>query len=415
MIIKLARLSLWSRRSTVVLTLLSLSVSIALVLGVDHLRNQAKESFSKTLSGTDLIVGARSGSINLLLYTVFRIGNATNNISWGSYQELSKHSAVDWIIPISLGDSHKGYRVLGTTDAYFSHYQFGQQQSLQFAQGRAFQDVYEVVLGAAVAKNLHYSLGDKIIIAHGSGEVTLSKHENQPFKVCGILSPTGTPVDRTVHTSLKAIEAIHVGWQGGMPQNINAEEALKNDLTPSAITAMLVGLKSRSSTFSVQRQINEFPSEPLLAILPGVALTELWGMLAIVENILVVISGLILFAALLGMITTLLAAMNERQREIAILRSLGASAGYLFILIELEIVLIVSGAFIIASASLWFALWCAQSYLAHTFGLFVAINPLQPYTPMAAGLVMLLALLLGAAPAYTAYRRALSDGLTQRL
>lgn len=415
MLIKLARSSLWNRRSTLLLTLLSLSISIALVLGIDHLRNQAKESFSKTLSGTDLIVGARSGSINLLLYSVFRIGNATNNITWQSYQELANHSAVDWVIPISLGDSHHGYRVLGTNGLYFTHYQFGQKQHLAFAEGRVFEGVYDVVLGAEVAQKLGYKLGDKIIVAHGSGEITLSKHDDKPFTVVGILQATGTPVDRTVHVNLAAIEAIHLDWQGGTQakHKITADEAIHHDLTPTAITAMLVGLKSRSTTFTVQRQINEYSDEPLQAILPGVALAELWQMLAMVENLLVVISVLVLIAALMGMMTSLLAAMNERQREIAILRSLGASARYLFILIELEVLLIVCSALIIGAGVLSFALWVSHDYLAQKFGLFISINPIQPYTPWAAGIVILLALLLGVLPAFVAYRRALSKGLTQ--
>lgn len=415
MLIKLARLSLWNRRSTLILTLLSLSISIALVLGIDHLRNQAKESFSKTLSGTDLIVGARSGSINLLLYSVFRIGNATNNITWQSYQELANHSAVDWVIPISLGDSHRGYRVLGTNEMYFVHYQFGQKQHIAFAEGKIFKGVYDAVLGAEVAQKLGYKLGDKIILAHGSSDITLSKHDDKPFTVIGILQATGTPVDRTVHVNLAAIEAIHLDWQGGTQakHKMTAEEALQHDLTPTAITAMLVGLKSRSTTFVVQRQINEYPDEPLHAILPGVALSELWQMLAMVENLLAVISVLVLVAALMGMTTSLLSAMNERQREIAILRSLGASARYLFILIELEVLLIVSGALILGAGVLSLVLFASHNYLAQKFGLFVSVNPIQSYTVLGAGLVIVLALSLGALPAFVAYKRALNKGLTQ--
>lgn len=423
MLFKLARLSLWNRRATVLLTLLSLSISIALVLAVDHLRNQARESFNKTLSGTDLIVGARAGSVNLLLYTVFRVGDATQNMSWASFQELSKHSAVAWAIPISLGDSHKGYRVLGTNEDYFLHYQYGQQQSLDFDQGAAFKGVYEVVLGAEVAKKLGYKLGDEVIIAHGTAEVNLHKHDAQPFKVSGILKPTGTPVDRTLHTSLSALTAIHLDWQPGASTEHHAatdhehehEHEHEQDLTPSSITAILVGLKSRAATFNLQRQINEYPQEPLLAILPGVALSQLWQMLSMVEQLLVVIALIILVAALLGMATSLLAAMNERQREIAILRSLGARAGFIFILIEVEILITVCLAFLLAVGLLIFGLYAGQSYLAEKFGLFISTNPLQPYTPLAAGLILAIALLLGAVPATAAYRRSLDEGLQQRL
>ncbi|MFO1368287.1 MAG: ABC transporter permease [Marinagarivorans sp.] len=427
MLFRLARLSLWNRRATVLLTLLSLSISIALVLAVDHLRNQARDSFNKTLSGTDLIVGARAGSVNLLLYTVFRVGDATQNMSWASFQELSKHSAVAWAIPISLGDSHKGYRVLGTNEDYFLHYQYGQQQSLAFDQGGVFNGVYEVVLGAEVAKKLGYKLGDEVIIAHGTAEVNLHKHDAQPFKVCGILKPTGTPVDRTLHTSLSALTAIHLDWKPGAGTEHHAaaehenehehehEHEHEQDLTPSSITAILVGLKSRAATFNLQRQINEYPQEPLLAILPGVALSQLWQMLAMVEQLLVVIALIILVAALLGMATNLLAAMNERQREIAILRSLGARAGFIFILIEVEILITVCLAFLLAVGLLIFGLYAGQSYLAEQFGLFISTNPLQPYTPLAAGVILAIALLLGAVPATAAYRRSLDEGLQQRL
>ncbi|MDW1873230.1 ABC transporter permease, partial [Vibrio sp. Vb0598] len=124
-VIKLAWKSLMNRKATAVLTIMTVAISVILLLGVERIRTQAKDSFANTISGTDLIVGGRSGQVNLLLYSVFRIGNATNNIDWKSYQEFSQHRAVDWAIPISLGDSHKGFRVRGTKHSYFEHYKYG--------------------------------------------------------------------------------------------------------------------------------------------------------------------------------------------------------------------------------------------------------------------------------------------------
>lgn len=418
MLIKLARLSVWNRRTTASLTLASLIISVALVLGIDHLRVQAKKSFSQTLSGTDLIVGARSGQLNLLLYSVFRIGNATNNITWQSFQELSRHSAVEWTVPLSLGDSHRGFRVLGTTAAYFEHYRYGQQRPLIFAEGKIFNGVYDAVLGAEVAQKLNYQVGDELVLAHGSGAVNLHHHDDKPFRVTGILQPTGTPVDRTVHITLAGIEAIHLDWQQGMPipgHTVSAEAALQQDLTPKNITAILVGLKSRAATFTVQRQVNQYPQEPLMAILPGVALTELWQMLSVVENVLYLISIMVLLAVLIGMMTSLLASMNERQREIAILRAVGAGAGYLFLLIELEVLLLIVLALTGGVLLLTGSLWVAQPVLAEQFGLFIDINPLQPQTFYLLGGIVGLAMLMGLIPALSAYRRALSDGLAQRL
>ena len=418
MLMKLARLSLWNRRGTVLMTWLSLTISIALLLGIDHLRTEAKNSFTSTVSGTDLIVGARSGQLNLLLYSVFRIGNATANISWPSYQRIIKHPQIAWSIPIALGDSHRGYRVMGTNTDYFSHYRYANSQRLKLAQGQPFNGVFEAVLGAEVALKLGYQLNEQITLSHGVGAVSFSQHKDKPFTVVGILARTGTPVDQTVHVSLEAIEAIHLDWQQGAPipgRQLSAEQALAQDLTPKSITAFMLGLNSRMATFTVQRQINAYKNEPLTAILPGVALAELWQMLGMVENLLLLISLLVLLAALVGMITTILASMKERQREMAILRAAGAHPWYLFVLIQLEVLLITLLSMLSAAAVLWLALFALQDTLAAEFGLFIGLNIIKLTSVYWAAAVLLLAALLATLPALLAYRRALSDGLAIRL
>ncbi len=153
MFMRLATKSLFNRKGSVLLTIMAMSVSIFVLLGVEHIRGQSKQSFNNTVSGVDLIVGARTGSLNLLLYSVFRIGSPTNNIAWDTYQSISNNAKVAWAIPISLGDSHQGYRVMGTTTDYFSHFSYGNQRQLSFSQGKPFEEIFDVVLGAQVAKN----------------------------------------------------------------------------------------------------------------------------------------------------------------------------------------------------------------------------------------------------------------------
>lgn len=420
MLLKLARQSLWNRRTTALMTLFSLCISVMLLLGIDHLRLEAKRSFTSTVAGTDLIVGARSGQLNLLLYTVFRIGNATNNIQWQSYQELKAHPQVVWSVPISLGDSHKGFRVVGTNQDYFRYYRFGEQQSLQLAQGQVFNGVYEAVLGADVARKLHYQLGDPLILSHGVGSVSFSQHKDQPFVVVGILAPTGTPVDQSVHVSLEGIEAIHLGWQGGAPAmgrkqapTPSAEQLAA--LKPTVITGFMLGLKSKVATFAVQRQINEFKAEPLSAILPGAALAELWQMLSMVENLLLLITGFVLVAGLVGLTTTLLAAMKERQREMAILRAIGARPWQLFVLIEIEVVLLVLSSIVMAFIALIAALAALKPLLSSQYGLVISVVPWHEHTPLWLGAVVGLGLLLGALPSYLTYRQSLAQGMQVRL
>ncbi len=418
MLIRLARQSLWNRRGTALMTLLSLVISIALLLGIDHLRLEAKRSFTSTVSGTDLIVGARSGQLNLLLYSVFRLGNATNNISWHHYQQISKHPQVKWSIPLALGDSHRGFRVIGTTEDYFRFFRYGQQQQLEFASGQAFSGVYQTVLGAAVADKLGYQLGEQIILSHGVGAVSFSQHKDQPFTVVGILAPTGTPVDQSVHVSLAGIEAIHRGWQGGAPApgrppKLSAAELA--ELPPKVITGFMLGLKSKVATFALQRQINEFKAEPLTAILPGAALAELWQMLSMVENLLLLVTLLVLIAALIGMMTTLLAAMKERQREMAILRAVGARPWQLFWLIELEVLCLTVLSIVGALATLTAGLWLAQPLLSSQYGLVISIWPWHAHTGNVLLALTGVSLVLGAIPSYLTYRQSVAQGLVIRL
>ena len=272
--------SLRFRKLSIGITIFSLAISVVLLLGVDIIRVQAKEKFANTISGTDLIVGSRSGSAQLLLYSVFHLGNATNNVSWESYNKIINHPRVNWSIPISLGDSHKGHRVVGTTRDIFQHYRYGKRYKLSFLSGEEFSGIFNAVLGAEVAKTLNYRLDDKIILAHGMGNVGFAEHKNLPFTVTGILKPTGTPIDRSVLISLKGLEAVHIGWEQGVPnqQQIQTDNLKQDDsrLQTKSITAFLLGLKNKQDIFSIQRGINNYKSEPLLAILPGIALMELW-------------------------------------------------------------------------------------------------------------------------------------------
>ena len=417
-IVNLSFKSLINRRLTVVLTIFAIAVSLMLILGVEKLRHNAKLSFANTISGTDLIVGARSGSIQLLLYSVFRIGNATNNISWKSYRSIAGRKDVKWTIPISLGDSHQGFRVMGTTNAYFRYYRYGQKRALQFKGGQPFKDVFETVLGSEVAQKLDYKLGDKIIIDHGIGTSGFLKHKDKPFIVSGILARTGTPVDRTVHVSLEGITAIHVDWRSGarIPgMTIDSDAARKMDLTPRSITAFMVGLESRLAAFKVLREINNFRSEPMLAILPGVALQELWSVMSTAETALSVVAIMVVAGGLLGMATMLLASLNERRREMAILRAVGARPLHVGTMFLAEAVLISGFGCLVGFLLLYLGMIILQPMIEAHLGLFVPINPPMPREWLILGFVMVAATAVGLVPALMAYRKSIADGLTVRI
>ena len=419
-LLRLALASLNNRRFTALLTVFAIALSVCLLLAVERVRTEARASFASTISGTDLIVGARSGSVNLLLYSVFRIGNATNNIRWESFEHFAEHPRVSWAIPISLGDSHRGYRVMGTSSAYFEHYRYGRKQSLQLAQGRPFaDDPFEVVLGAEVAEALKYKLDDQLVLAHGVATVSLVKHDDKPFHVVGILKRTGTPVDRTLHINLAGMEALHIDWQNGMPARgaarIDAEEARQMDLQPKQITAFMLGLNSKIATFTLQREINQFRGEPLLAILPGVALQELWSLMGTAEQALFVVSLFVVLTGLIGMLTAILTSLNDRRREMAILRSVGARPWHIAGLLVVEALSLALAGALLGLLLLYIAIAVAQGLLQSHYGLYLPLALPSAYEWSLLAGILLAGLLMGCVPAWRAYRQSLADGLSIRL
>ncbi|WP_299828265.1 ABC transporter permease [uncultured Roseobacter sp.] len=415
MILRLAIASLFARALTVGMTILAIALSVALFLGVEKVRTGAKESFADTISGTDLIVGARSGSVQLLLYSVFRIGNATNNVSWESYQDIASRPDVEWIVPISLGDSHRQFRVMGTTRAFFDHYKYRQGRSLETADGVIMDDLFDTVIGADVAASLGYSVGDPIVVAHGLA--SFSEHKNQPFRISGILAKTGTPVDRTVIVSMEAIEAIHVDWRSGaqIPGQVTPVDVIRQmDLTPKAITAALVGVESPLQTFALQRAINEYRQEPLLAVLPGVALQELWGIVGIAETALLAVSAMVVVTALIGMMATIFSSLNERRREMAIFRAMGARPTTILGLLVLEAMLMAALGALLGLALLYAGLSVAQPMIDSAFGLWLPVT-----APSLQELWVILAVvgagaIVSMVPALRAYRMSLADGMMVR-
>jgi len=423
-LLHIALRSAWNRRGTLALVMVSIALATALLLGLERLRTDIRSSFSSAVSGTDLVVGARTGPVQLMLYAVFRVGGATNNIRMDSVRALAAHRAVAWVVPISLGDSHRGHPVLGTTAAYFEHFLYGDRQPLALAQGRAFagtlDGLYEAVLGAEVADALGYTLGQKITLAHGltaaPGELG-AEHRDKPFTVVGILARTGTPVDRTVHVSLQAIEALHLDWAGGAPvpgMTIAPEFARKFDLEPMQVTAALVGLKSRAAVFNVQRFVNGYETEPLLAVLPGVALDELWAAVGLGEKALLAISGLVALVSLASLVAVVLAGLNERRRELAVLRAVGAGPRHVLALLATEGALVTLCGALLGAATAAAAVLGAGPWVQQRFGITLAAGAPTPEQWGLFGAVVLAGMLASLVPGWRAYRLSLADGLSPR-
>ncbi len=416
MLLKLTFNSLYARLLTVGMTVFAISLSLMLYMSVEKLRTSAYTSFTDTISQTDLIVGARTSSVQLLLYSVFRIGNATNNITWESYEDVINKKEVAWSVPISLGDSHKGFRVMGTNSEFFKRYKFRGGQSIELEEGNKLDDLYDVIIGAGVAEKLNYSVGTPLIVSHGLQ--SFSDHDDQPFKVSGILAKTGTPVDNTVIVSLEAIEAIHVDWSTGakIPGQITpVEEIRQMDLSPKNITAALIGVNSKLQIFQLQRWINEYPEESLSSILPGVALQELWRIVGVIENLLLGISVTVIFTTLIGMTAIIFSSLNERRREMAIWRAMGASPKVVIGLLMLEAFIISVMSIIVSTVMLFLTLYVLQPWIDNTYGILVNIEMLAVKDIYIFMLFIIAASLVSLIPAIRAYWFSINDGMTIKI
>lgn len=418
-ILTLAVRSAWARRLTLGVTLVSIALSTALLLAVERIRVDARESFSQSVSGVDLVVGARTGGVQLMLYAVFHSGAANNNIEWKSFQTLAAHPAVEWAVPLSLGDSHRGYPVLGTTTDYFTRFKYGDKQTLEFTGGGPWQTVFEAVIGSDVAAQLGYPLANVIKLNHGMGTAQGGPiaHGDKPVKIVGILAPTGTPVDRTVHVNLETITALHLDWVAGAPVaglSIPAQFVAKFDLRPKELTAALIGLKQRSDVFRMQRYINDYRPEALLAVMPGVVLDELWQTLGVVEKSLLAISTLVVIIGLAGLIAVMLASLNERRRELAILRALGAGPRDMFLMLTAEGLLVTTVGALVGVLLLSALTPPLATLMQSQFGISMQLRMLSTAELALFGAVILAGFFASLVPGWRAWRLSLADGLTPR-
>lgn len=355
--------SIWSRILPTSLVTISLMASMVLLLSIERIQQGAEEGFNQSISGVDAIIGPRSSSLELVLYTVFHLGRPTNNITTKTIDEIKLRNDIDWIVPIALGDSHKGFRVIATDSNYFEHIKYGSNKSLNVLEGRIFSEISEVVLGADVASKLNYEIGTSIQITHGSSESIGSKHDDFSFIVTGILDKTATPIDQAIFLDLRGYELLHLGWQSGRKvfslDNIDLSAIPEDDLNPKTITAAFVGLKSKLTLFNFTKSIREYPSEAISAVIPGIALSQLWSIVGLVDKGFELLSWIIIAISLIAMITLIIASLENRKQEMTIYRANGASPIFLGGIVIYEALIIglvaIVGAILIVTIVTYFA------------------------------------------------------------
>ena len=302
---------------------------------------------------------------------------------------------------------------MGTTKEYFDKFTYRKKQKLQYLTGRNFKETFDVVIGYDVAKSLNYKLDDSIIIAHGIASQSL--HDEFPFRIKGIINKTGTSVDRTSLVSLEALEAIHKDWktaQKYQPKIIsNKNDYQEQDLIPKEITAAIIKLKSPISIFKIQREINDYEHEALQAIIPGIVLTKLWQVVSVTENIMLSISGMVIVSALIGLIAILYSTLNNRRKEMALLRIVGASPKAILGLLIAEALIISFSSIILAIIFLQILNFILFPILDQIFGIYVENNFLLLKDFYFFIMILLTSTIVSIFPALQAYKNSINDGI----
>jgi len=463
--------SLLNRWLSCLLIILTLAFSISLFFTVSRIQESVRSSFQNTISGVDSVVAARGGDLQILLNSVFLIGEPNSTIRWSTFKDITDNNKMNWVVPITLGDSHKGYRVIGTTNNYFKEIKYSSGKNIEFLSGNSFNDVFDVVLGNAVANKLKYNLDAEIIITHGLsdvGEVHTFRsekenhsdhadhddhadeehdnhddhvdhddhakheehdnhedhadegheghnHENLGFKVTGILKPTGTPIDNAVYISLAGIEAMHTGWIGNQKViDVSIEQIMQSELKPKTISAIFVSLKNRTQVFQFQRDVLNYKEEAISSVMPGITLSRLWALTGNLDKAFKIITFFIIIIALLGMIAMTIAGLNGRRREMAILRSVGASPTNIVSLLLVESIIISLISCAIGYILMIIIFSIGKDYLQNNYGIFINSFSIKNYDLQMIISIICAALIATIVPAIQIYKNTLRDGLNVR-
>ncbi len=469
--------SLLNRRFVASLTVVGIALSVALILGVERLRTEARASFANSASGIDLIVAARGNDVQILMATVFGVGSTGTGISWDSFEMVEDLPQIAWTVPLMMGDNHRGYPVIGTSESYFDRFRHSGGEPLAFRSGGAFTGPDSAVVGAEVAQTLGYGPGTVIVNAHGSGEVAFDVHDEAPFTISGVLAPSRTAVDRMVFVSLEGFDALHearapeaadpFATASGTPEQAgHADHDAQSDPAhdddehehehedeehghegedpghadnahtdghekdaehadehghedhghePGTINAIFAGLTDKAGVLSVQRHLADHRGEALSAVMPNVALLQLWSLTGTAETALRLMAGAVALAGMIGMVVMLSAALEARRREFAILRSVGATPGNIFLLIVLEAALLLITGIVLGYLALTGITLLVDPVLAANFGMRIGVGLPSFREVLLIAIVFCSGVLASAVPALRVYRMTLADGLSMRL
>ena len=330
-------------------TVITLTLSIGLLLGVKQLNKVFESQLQQSLNGIDMVVGAKGSPLQLVLSTVLHIDNPTGNIPYNEAKKIAENKYIGEAIPVSIGDNYKGYKIVGTTVGFVNLY----KTSLK--DGVLFNEASEVVIGNAVAENLNLNVGDTFHSSHGMLENAIESHDDHPLIVVGILKPTQNAIDRLIVTNLETIWHVHEHESENNNHNHDNED----------ITALLLKFKNKRGLLFLPRNINE--NTNFQAALPKYQLDKLFKFTAIGTKAITWIALAILFVSGITMFVSLYRMVKEKAKELALIRTYGASRNKLILLVFSEGLLVGFFSFFLGILLATFSLQTIFSLIKDTY------------------------------------------------
>ena len=308
-------------------------LGVALVTAIILLRQESEEAFNQTATGYELIIGPKGSSLQLTLNTVYQIGVPIQNMPLSTYELLKNDKRVKLAIPYVLGDNFKNFRLIGTVPEIFTEFEYKKGTRYSISSGKFFENDFEAVIGNETAQRTGLKPGDTFTGSHGVDSYEGAEaHDEFRFKVTGILEKTFTPIDRVIFVTMNSVWKIH------HHEEKNAMDTAVSLNSQNTITSVLLKLKNPVYFDLVRRQINDNKYEGISAqaILPVFEIKQLFDIIGNINSILLVIAYLVIFVAAISILVSLYNSMNERKRDIAIMRSLGAPRFTILKIIVLE-------------------------------------------------------------------------------
>jgi len=401
----LVRRSLRQHALSTAVTAMAVALASGLVMSVFSINRQTYDAFTGGNAGFDAVLGARGSQLQLVLNTVFHLETSPGNIPWAMYRTIQQDPGVELAIPYAVGDNFHGYRIVGTSQEMFTKFQYQQGRSFQALPGGRFfeETAQEAVVGAVVADRMSLKVGDVINPYHGLIFDEDRKHQDE-YTVVGILEPTNSPSDRVVWIPIEGIYRMSGHVLRGTGRNFKPVEGEPIGEEHREVSAVMLKLKDPQAGIYLDQMINRQGNQATLAWPIGRVMADLFEKIGWVNRILELVAYLVVLVAAGTILASLYNTMNERRREFAILRSLGARKGTVFAAIVLEATAITAigtlGGYLVYSAILGSAFVIVRAQTGVVLDVFKMDMALW-LTPIG---MLLIGALAGLVPAFKAYR-----------